>query len=139
MTLDLTPLMGQQWSQLTSGNDFEHFTSIAPVLKLSCGGQIVVSLQAAKSCSSSIFFPSSFFCRILPHISRQPCDKCGILRACLPPLRHKFSVAPVAWSASFLQALTVGTDYCTDASLFGQRAGYGCWNAGFHEHNTAIY
>ena len=40
-------------------------------------------------------------------------------------------MAPVAW----LQALTVGTDYCTDASVFGQRAGYGYWNAGFQGQN----
>ena len=50
MTLDLTPLlMGQQWSQLASDNGFKHFTSIAPVLKLSHVSQIVVLLQAAKS------------------------------------------------------------------------------------------
>ena len=50
MTLDLTPLlMGQQWSQLALDNGFKHFTSIAPVLKLSHVSQIVVLLQAAKS------------------------------------------------------------------------------------------
>lgn len=76
---------------------------------------------------------------MLPHISRQPCDKGGMVRACLPLLIDKFSVAPIAWSAALLQASTVDTDYCTDASLFGQGAGYGFWNAGFPGKKSASY